>query len=59
MALLLFLADISPLPLITVGEGILVAVCGILLSAAVFKAWIIMRSRNRNKSKLNRNGSNP
>lgn len=53
MALPSFFADISPLPFITPGEGVLVAVCGVFLSLAVFKAGVIMRSRNRNKSKTN------
>ena len=59
MALPLVLSDISPLPFITVGEGILVAVCGVFLSLAVFKVGIIMRSRSRNKSKLKNETCNP
>jgi hypothetical protein len=53
MALPLFFADISPLPFIIAGGGILVAICGIILSLAVFVAGIIRRKRNRDKSKLN------
>jgi hypothetical protein len=52
MVLPLLLADISPLPQIIVGGGILVAICGVFLSLAGFVAGVIKRNRNRNKSKL-------
>ena len=49
----LVLLDISPLPEIIVGGGILIAIGGLLLSLAVFVAGIIRRTRNRNNSKIN------
>ncbi len=53
MDLPLVLSDISPLPFITVGAGILIAICGAVLSLAMFVAGMIKRHRNRNRSKLN------
>ncbi len=53
MALFQLLADVSALPEIIVGGDILVAICGVFLSLAVFVVGIIKRKRYRNKSNLN------